>query len=171
MFGFEAFLGWHSTAVRYDREWQGQVNHDGAQTFVSALHWRKKYDRAAGHTYTSHFFFAPLLPNIFIIIPCLYEISQVRKHLHKVMPAAAAVRRRKDRAQPCLKGPAVTVDGKQDVSQNYALAAQKANPCPGLHQKMGSHQGKGGDPSPLLCTGEVTWSTASKWGVLSTGET
>lgn len=87
MFGFEAFLSWYPNAVRYDREWQRQVNHDGAQTFVSALHWRKKYDRAAGHTYTSHFFFAPLLPNIFIIIPCLYEISQVRKHLHKVMPA------------------------------------------------------------------------------------
>ena len=46
------------------------------------------------------------------------------------------------------------MDGKLDMSQQCALAAQK-EPYPELHQKKLGHEVEGGDPAPLLCTGET----------------
>ncbi|GAB0197195.1 hypothetical protein GRJ2_002184800 [Grus japonensis] len=46
-------------------------------------------------------------------------------------------------------------DEKLNMSQQCALAAQKAKPCSGLHQKQHDQQVKGGDPAPLLHSGET----------------
>ncbi|GAB0201665.1 tenascin-X [Grus japonensis] len=42
------------------------------------------------------------------------------------------------------------VHEKLNMSWQCALAAQKAQPCPGLHQKRCDQQVEGGDPAPLL---------------------
>ena len=47
------------------------------------------------------------------------------------------------------------MDGKLGMSQHCALAAQKANHIPGCIKKSGQ-QVEGGDPAPLLCTGEAS---------------
>ena len=49
----------------------------------------------------------------------------------------------------------VLVD-KLNTSQHCALAAKAANSIPGcIRQRAGCQQGEGGDPSPLLSTGEA----------------
>ncbi len=48
------------------------------------------------------------------------------------------------------------VDGKLDMNQQCALASQKGNGIPELHQKKCSQQVEGGDPAPLFCVGETS---------------
>ncbi|GAB0201659.1 triadin [Grus japonensis] len=47
------------------------------------------------------------------------------------------------------------VHEKLNMSWQCALAAQKAQPCPGLHPKRCDQQVEGGDPAPLLRSGET----------------
>ncbi|GAB0179235.1 triadin [Grus japonensis] len=49
----------------------------------------------------------------------------------------------------------VLIDEKLNMSQQCTLAAQKAKPCPGVHQKKCDQQVEGGDPAPLLRSGET----------------
>ncbi|GAB0206306.1 mitochondrial enolase superfamily member 1 [Grus japonensis] len=53
-------------------------------------------------------------------------------------------------SSPEEKDLGVLVDEKLNMSWQCALAAQKAKPCPGLHQKRCDQQVEGGDPAPLL---------------------
>ena len=47
------------------------------------------------------------------------------------------------------------MDGKLAMSQQCAPRSPESQQYPGLHQKLCDQQGKGGDPAPLLCTGEA----------------
>ena len=42
------------------------------------------------------------------------------------------------------------------MNQQYALTAQKASHTLGLHPRVWGQQGEGGDPAPLLCSGETS---------------
>ena len=53
------------------------------------------------------------------------------------------------------RGLVVLVDSKLDMSQKCTLSL-KSQLHPGLYQKMCDQQVKGGDPGPLLCTGEAS---------------
>ena len=56
--------------------------------------------------------------------------------------------------------------------QHCALAAQRANQSLGASRAVQcSQQGEGGDLPLCSVLGNLTWSTASQWGVLSTGQT
>jgi len=58
-------------------------------------------------------------------------------------------------SSPAKKDLGVLVDEKLDMSCQSALAAQKANWYPGLHQKKRGQQVEGSDPATLLCSGET----------------
>jgi len=55
------------------------------------------------------------------------------------------------------------------VFTRSSATISSCQPYPGLHQKKRSQQGEEGDPAPLHWWG-LTWSTASRCGVLSTGD-
>ena len=61
----------------------------------------------------------------------------------------------------------ILVDGKLDISLQCTLAAQKAN----LYSRKSGQWVEGGDSDPVICTGDLFWSTVSRCGVLSIGET
>jgi len=54
------------------------------------------------------------------------------------------------------KGLGELVDENLSMTRQHPLAAQKANPYPGLHQNKHGQQVKGGDSAPLLHSGETT---------------
>jgi len=56
---------------------------------------------------------------------------------------------------PTGKDLEIMVDGKLDMSQQCALAAQKANCIPGCIKGSVTSRLRG-DPAPLLCAGEVS---------------
>jgi len=62
----------------------------------------------------------------------------------------------KDRAKPCQKGPGSI--GGWEAGHDPAMCSHspESQSYPGLHQKHHGQQGKGGDPVPLLCTGETS---------------
>ena len=71
---------------------------------------------------------------------------------------------------PVEKDLEVLEDGKLDMNQQCVLTAQKANRILGcIHSSMTIREG---EDLPLCCVlWDLTWSTASRCGVLSTGET
>ena len=72
---------------------------------------------------------------------------------------------------PAEKDLGVLMGGKLDVNQQCVLVAQKANHILGCMQSnVASRSGRCSCTS-TLCWWGLTWSTASRCGVLSTGET
>jgi len=77
----------------------------------------------------------------------------------------------KDRAQPCQEGLEGTGGWQAGREPAMCPSSLEGQPYPELHPKQQGQQVREVILSFTLCWWDLNWSTASRWGVLSIGET